>query len=241
MTQPQQFEFDDIHIDVVRKKIKNIYLRVHPPDGHVRISAPMRMSLALIRAFATSRLGWIREQRTRIRAHTHTQRAETRAEYLRPEHQYAWGERYALCVIEHDGTSSVEVHDGTMTLRVRPTTTDAVRQTLVNRWYQRQLERAIPPLIAKWEPRMGVKAGRVSIRKMKTRWGSCSPASGNIRLNLELAKKPPECLEYVVVHELVHLLEPSHNRRFFALMDKFWGEWRTWRQVLNRRQVDGGA
>jgi predicted metal-dependent hydrolase len=183
-----QIELGDITVDVVKKRIKNVYLRVYPPDGNVRVSAPWRMSLSAIRAFVISKQSWIEQQQHRIQVQAQ------RAAHM------------------------PQIQDSAEDLRR----------------FRRHLEAVVPPLIAKWEPRMGVKVDAVSIRRMKTRWGSCSPHSRRIRLNIELAKKPPECLEYVVVHEMVHLLEPSHNHRFVALMDHFFKEWRYWRKELNR-------
>ena len=192
------------------KDIKNVHLSVHPPTGRVRISAPSRMSLDTIRVFAISKLGWIKQQQRKLRE----QERETPREYLDRESHYVWGKRYLLKVIESDEPPSVELKHSQMLLRVRPATDEAKKQAIVEEWYREQLKEAVPPLIAKWEPLMGVKVERFFVQRMKTKWGSCNPGAGSIRLNTDLAKKPRECLEYIVVHEMVHLIERHHNDRF---------------------------
>ena len=228
-----QIKLGDLVVDVVLKDIKNVHLSVHPPTGRVRISAPKRMSLDTIRVFAISKLDWIRQQQRKLRE----QERETARDYVDRESHYVWGKRYLLKVSESDEPPSVELSHSRMMLRVRPRTGEAKRQALVEEWYREQLKGAVPPLIAKWEPLMGVAVGRFFVRRMKTKWGSCNPAARSIRLNTELAKKPPECLEYIVLHEMVHLLEPTHNARFVALMDRFMPNWQFHRQVLNRLPV----
>ena len=225
-----QIKLGDMVVEVALKDIKNVHLSVHPPAGKVRISAPLHMPLDTIHAFASSKLPWIRQQRERHRE----QERETPREYLGGEGHYAWGERYPLAVIESDQAPSVELADSRMLLRVRPGTDDKRKQALVYGWYRQEIRKAVPPLIAKWEPGMGVKVERFFVQRMKTRWGSCSVGTKGLRFNSELAKKPRECLEYVVVHEMAHLLERTHNRRFEALMDRFMPEWRIHRAALNR-------
>jgi predicted metal-dependent hydrolase len=225
-----QLQLDDITIDVVRKNIKHLYLRVLSPSGKVRISAPRRMELETIRLFAISRLGWIKKQQSKIRA----QGGETPREYLDGESHFAWGDRYLLKVIEAGGSPSVELRHGELLLHVRPGSSKEKRQAALDAWYRQQLTQALPPLIARWEPLMGVKVARFFVRRMKTRWGSCNPRLRSLRFNTELAKKPPTCLEYLVVHEMAHLLEPSHNARFVALMDRFRPYWKLVRKELNR-------
>jgi predicted metal-dependent hydrolase len=228
-----QIELGDIAVDVVRKDIKHVYLSVHPPTGRVRISAPLRMDLDAIRVFAVSKLGWIKQQQRRLRE----QARETPREYLERESHFAWGRRFLLTVIEKDAPPHVQLSHGKMNLQVRPGSSEAKRQAVIAAWYREQLRQAIPPLIAKWETLMGVEVVAFAVRQMKTRWGSCTPGLKTIRLNLELAKKPPACLEYVVVHEMAHLLEPTHNRRFVALMDQFMPNWRFHRAELNRLPI----
>jgi predicted metal-dependent hydrolase len=223
----------DIAVDVVLKDIKNVHLSVYPPTGRVRISAPSRMSLDTIRVFAISKLGWIKQQQWKLRE----QERETPREYLDRESHHVWGKRYLLKVIERDAPPEVELKHNKMLLQLRPATDEGKRQVVLDQWYRRQLKEAALPLIAKWEPLLGVKVQKLFVQQMKTRWGSHNPASASIRLNTDLAKKPCECLEYIVVHEMVHLLEPTHNKRFVTLMDRFMPKWQFYRQVLNRLPV----
>ena len=223
----------DIAVDVVLKDIKNVHLSVHPPTGRVRISAPKRMSIDTIRVFAISKLDWIKQQQTKLRE----QERETPRDYVDRESHYVWGKRYLLTVSESDEPPSIELKHNRVVLRVRPRTDAAKRQALVEDWYRTQLKQAVPPVLARWQPRLGVRVERFFVQRMKTMWGSCNHTAHTIRLNTELAKKPVECLEYLVVHELVHLLEPTHNTRFVALMDTFMPTWQFHRQVLNRLPV----
>lgn len=228
-----RIELGDITVDVVLKDIKNVHLSVYPPAGRVRISAPRRMSLDTIRVFAISKLDWIKQQQAKLRE----QERETPREYVERESHSVWGKRYLLTVDECDGPPSIELKHRRMLLRVRPGTDQEKKAALVEEWYREQLKKAVPPLLAKWEPLLGVKAERWFVQRMKTRWGSCNHEARTIRLNTELAKKPAECLEYIVVHELVHLLEPTHNARFIALMDRFMPNWPFHRDALNRLPV----
>lgn len=228
-----QIKLGDMVVDVVQKDIRNVHLSVYPPVGRVRIAAPSRMSLDTIRVFAISKLGWIKQQQKKLRA----QERETPREYLNRESHYVWGSRYLLKVVESDEPAHVELKHSKMVLRVRPGTGDEKKHELVEAWYRDQIRQAVPALIAKWEPIMQVKVARLFVQKMKTKWGSCSSGTRSIRLNTDLAKKPRECLEYLVVHEMVHLLEPTHNARFVALMDRFMPRWQTHRATLNRLPV----
>jgi len=228
-----QIKLGDITVDVVLKDIKNVHLSVYPPTGRVRISAPKRMRIDTIRVFAISKLGWIKQQQTKLRE----QERETPRDYVDRESHYVWGKRYLLTVAESDEPPSIELKHSRMVLRVRPRTNEDKRQDLVEEWYRGQLKEAVPPLLARWQPLLGVRVRRFFVQRMKTKWGSCNHKAGTIRLNTELAKKPAECLEYIVVHELVHLLEPTHNARFVGLMDRFMPKWQFRRQVLNRLPV----
>ena len=228
-----EIRLGDIAVDVVLKDIKNVHLSVHPPTGRVTISAPSRMNLDTIRVFAISRLAWIKQQQMKLRA----QDRETPREYLDRESHYVWGRRYLLQVIEGDQPPSVGLNHNRMVLRLRPGAPESKRQAIVEEWYRGQLKNAVPPLLARWEPVLGVRVERFFVQRMKTRWGSCTPETRSIRLNTDLAKKPRECLEYIVVHEMVHLLEPTHNARFVALMDRFLPQWRFRRAQLNQLPV----
>jgi predicted metal-dependent hydrolase len=228
-----KIELSGISVEVVKKDIKNIHLSVYPPGVRVRISAPLRMNLETIRVFAISKLDWIRRQQRKLQE----QERETPREYLDRESHYVWGKRYLLRVAPSDEAPAVELEGTRMLLRVRPGASDEKKQTIVEEWYREQIKQAVPALIAKWEPIVGVSVKRFFVQRMKTKWGSCNHNSGSIRLNTELAKKPPECLEYIVVHEMVHLLEPTHNHRFTTLMDRFMPKWRFCRAELNRLPV----
>jgi len=193
----------------------------------------MRMSPETVRVFAISKLSWIRRQQEKILA----QERETPREYLDRESHYIWGKRYLLDIVEENTRPEVELKHGKMILRVRPGTDENRRQVIVEEWYRAQLKQAVTLLLTKWEPLIGVKVERLFVQRMKTKWGSCTPKSGNIRLNTDLAKKPRECLEYVLVHEMVHILEPTHNARFVSLMDSFVPRWQFYREELNRLPV----
>lgn len=228
-----QLELGELKVEVVLKNIKNIHLNVYPPDGRVRISAPSRTNLDTIRIFAISKLGWIKQQQKKFQQ----QAREAPREYLDRESHYVWGKRYLLEVIESNGAPAVELQHSQLLLRVRPGTNEVKKQAIMEAWYRDQIKQAVPPFVAKWEPLMGVKVARFFVQRMKTRWGSCNYRAGNIRLNTDLAKKPRECLEYVVVHEMIHLLEPTHNARFFALLDQFMPKWQFYRDQLNQLPV----
>jgi predicted metal-dependent hydrolase len=218
---------------VIRKDIKNVHLSVHPPTGRVRIAAPARLSLDTIRVFAISKLQWIRQQQTKMQE----QERETPREYLDRESHCVWGRRYLLAVTECDQSPSIELSHNRIILRVRPGTDRTKREALMEQWYREKVRGAAPALVAKWERLMGVKVRRIFVQRMKTKWGSCNHRAGTIRLNTDLAKKPKECLEYIVVHEMAHLLEPTHNERFMALMERFMPRWQSYRETLNRLPV----
>ncbi|MBV5274377.1 MAG: M48 family metallopeptidase [Lamprocystis purpurea] len=223
------FHLGDIAVDVVFKDIKHIHLSVYPPDGKVRIAAPSRMDLDTLRIFAVSKLAWIKQQQRKLRE----QARETPREFLDRESHFLWGTRYLLKVIEEESAPTVALTPGTLVLRVRPGTSEEKRQAIIAGWYRRQLKEAATGLIARWEAILGVQAGRVFVQRMKTRWGSCNPDSRAIRLNTELAKKPVQCLEYIVAHELTHLLERHHNERFKTLLDNNMPQWAQYRDLLN--------
>lgn len=229
----QQINIGGISMDVEFKDIKNVHLSVYPPTGRVRIAAPARMNLDIIRLYAISKLEWIKKQQAKLQS----QQRETPREYLDRESHYVWGQRYLLKIKEEDAAPTVELKHNQMVLTVRPGANTEKKETVVASWYRDQLRLAMSPLIAKWETLIGVKANRIFVQRMKTKWGSCNPRTRSIRLNSELARKSPECLEYVIVHELVHLLEPTHNQRFVALMDQFMPQWRQLRDELNRQPL----
>lgn len=228
-----ELRLGEIAVDVVLKDIKNVHLGVYPPTGRVRISAPKRMSLDTIRVFAISKLGWIKQQQRKLR----DQEREAPREYLDRESHYVWGTRYLLKIVLDNDGPRVELKHRKMILRAAPGTSDEMKQAIVARWYREQIKAAVPSLIAKWAPILPVKAERVFVQRMKTKWGSCNPRKRSIRLNTDLATKPRECLEYIVVHEMIHILEPTHGPRFVTLMDRLMPQWRSYRQRLNRLPV----
>jgi len=221
----------DIEIELTKKNIKNLHLSVHPPDGRVRISAPQHMDIDSIRLFAISKLSWIRRQQKKYI----NQEREPEKEYVSGESHYFLGQRYLLnLVYTNKRKQGVEVRNKKyIDLYVRENTPEYLRERVMTEWYRKELRELIPPLIAKWEPIMGVKVNEFGVKKMKTRWGSCNPEAKRIWLNLELAKKSPACIEYVLVHEMAHLLERSHNEVFVAYMDKFLPNWRAIKAELN--------
>lgn len=233
MAAQMQIELGDLTVDVVHKDIQNVHLSVYPPSGHVRISAPERMSVESLRLFAVSKLGWIRRQQRQLQK----QERETPRDYVSRESHYVWGERYLMELIERDAPPTIDQRHTRLLLQVRPHTDRDKRHALVESWYRDQLKAAVAPLLDLWLPKLGVDLERFYVQRMKTKWGSCNHRVRTIRLNTELAKKPPECLEYIVVHELIHLLEPSHNERFTSLMDHFMPRWHLRRDLLNRLPV----
>lgn len=230
---PNRIELGDIVVDVVFKDIKNIHLGVYPPDGKVRISAPERMKLDTIRVFAISKLPWIKQQRRKLIE----QERETPREYLNRESHYLWGRRYLLRIDYTDDFLGVFLRHRKIVVRVRPGSDRENIRSVLEDWYRETLKEAVKSLLDKWEPILGIKVERFFVQRMKTKWGSCNPAGKSIRLNTELVKKPQDCLEYIVVHEMLHLLEPTHNDRFIGLMDSFMPEWRHRRDELNRLPV----
>ena len=228
-----QITLGDIVADVILKDIKNVHLSVYPPNGHVRISAPERMSIDNVRAYAVSKLRWIKQQQKKLQS----QERVTPREYVNGESHYLWGKRYLLRVIETATKSHVVLRARHLELHVRPDSTVEQRAELLETWLRQQLKFAVPKLIAKWEPKLGVEVSNYYVQRMKTKWGSCTQAKGNIRLNTELAKKPVECLEYIVVHEMVHLIERSHSDQFVRLMDEFMPKWMFYNEELNRLPV----
>jgi predicted metal-dependent hydrolase len=228
-----KIKLGEIAVDVVKKDIKNIHLGVYPPTGKVRISAPLRMDIDTIRVFAITKLAWIKSRQKKLRE----QERESPREYLDRESHYVWGKRYLLKVIEKDAAPFVELKHNKMIIQIRPGADDERKKAILEEWYREKLKEAVPPLIVKWEPLMGVKVERFFVQRMKTKWGGCVRSAKNIRLNTYLARKPPECLEYIIVHEMAHLLEPTHNNRFIALMDHFMPKWQFYREMLNRLPV----
>jgi predicted metal-dependent hydrolase len=229
----QEIQLGDIIVEVTQKDIRNVHLSVYPPFGQVKIAAPNRMDLDTIRIYAISKLSWIRKQQTKIKA----QKREAPREYLTKESHYYLGKRYLLKVIEHNAAPIVKLKHNTIELYIRPETETAKRKEILDEWYRAQLKELVPKYISKWEKSMQVKVKEFGIKKMKTKWGTCNIEAQRIWLNLELAKKPIPCLEYIIIHEMTHLLERNHNTRFVVLMNSFMPNWKDIKDELNRLPV----
>ena len=229
----EQINLGEIVVDVVQKDIKNIHLCVYPPICHVRIAAPLRMNLDTIRIYAISKLGWIKKQQQKFRE----QIRETPREYLNKESHYFFGKRYLLRVIELDESPRVRIKHTTIDLYVRPDSDIQKKHDVMEQWYREQLKELVPSIIQKWEKIMGVSPNEFAIKRMKTKWGTCNREAKRIWLNLELAKKPYPCIEYIVVHEMAHLLERNHNSNFVAIMDNYLPEWKQLKMELNKLPV----
>ncbi len=223
-----------IYVDVVRKAIKNLHLGVYPPNGRVRVAAPLAMSDNAIRLAVVGKLAWIKRQRARFDA----QPRQSSREMVSGESHYFLGRRYRLRIVASDGSPKVFLRNrSTLELHIQRQSTADQREHVLRRWYRQQLRALIPPLIAKWQPLLNVHVAEWGIRRMKTKWGSCIPKARRIWLNLELAKKPRQCLEYIVVHELIHLITRRHDDRFLAIMNKHFPQWEHYRAELNSAQL----
>lgn len=229
-TSHNTIELGDICLDVIYKDIKNVHLSVHPPHGRVTISAPIQMDLETIRLFSISKMGWIRKQQAKFE----NQKREAPREYVTRESHYYLGQRYLLKVVEYDAAPKVVLKHNSIELYIRKGATMAQRDDILQGWYRQQLRELIPQYVAKIEKKLDVKVAEIRIRKMKTKWGTCNPNAKRIWLNTELAKKPIESIEYVLVHEMVHLIERNHNETFISYLDKFLPKWKHLREELNR-------
>jgi len=219
----------DMEIRLMRKAIKNVHLSVHPPEGRVTLAAPTGTRLDVARAYAISKLGWIRQQQEKLK----NQARDTSREFIERESHYLWGRRYLLTVNEQEGKPFVSLNHKRIVLTVRPGSSHRKRAEVIHEWHKSLLHEVIPLLIKKWEKKLSVKVTGYFLQRMKTKWGSCNHQAGHIRLNTELVKKPKDLVEYVIVHEMAHLLEPTHNDRFIAILDKHYPTWRESRAELN--------
>lgn len=224
-----QLHIDSICVQLQRKSIKNLYLRVLAPDGQVQISAPLRMSETTIRSVVIERLSWIKKQQDKFSQAVKQTTASTNTD----EHYYLWGRAYRLELIEHIGRHKVQVFDNKVCLYIKPNSSIQNKALVLEAFYRAELTNKLEKMLVDWQKIMGVTASSFGIKRMKTRWGSCNTGTKKIWLNLELVKKPVECLEYVLVHELAHLLEPSHNHRFKAYMSQFLPDWQQRKILLN--------
>jgi predicted metal-dependent hydrolase len=223
----------NIKIELIKKNIKNVHLSVLPPHGAVRIAAPLHLSEETIRLYAISKLSWIKRQQKKIL----DQARESKREFINKETHYFQGRKYLLRVFEVNEPARVVLNKKYLDLYVRPNTTTPQRQHLLHQWYRNEIKELIKGYINKWEQVIPVKVRDFGIKRMKTKWGTCNIEAKRVWVNLELAKKPLQCLEYIVVHEMVHLLERKHNDRFMAYLNKFMPGWRTYREELNRLPI----
>lgn len=232
-----QIEVSDFSIDVIRKSIKNMHLSVYPPTGRVRIAAPLNIDDEAVKLFAISKLAWIKKNQRKFEM----QDRQMPRVFEQRESHYFEGKRYLLRVTEQNATPRVEIKTKTyIDLFIRPNATVEQRQNCINEWYRKQLKNHIPQLIEKWEPIIGVSVSDWGVKQMKTKWGTCNIEQKRIWINLELAKKPYYCLEYIIVHEMIHLLERHHNVNFLAHLDKYLPKWKLYKDELNRLPVSHG-
>lgn len=230
-TEKHQITVDGLIVDIVRKDIKNLHLGIYPPAGRIRVAAPLRVNDEAVRLFTISRLGWIKSQQAKFQ----NQERQSAREFISGESHYYQGRRYLLNVEYRAGTPAVNIRNNkTLDLFVRPGSDTQERERVLTNWYRRQLKEEIAPLIAKWEETIGVQVAEWGVKQMKTKWGTCNIEARRIWLNLELIKKPVHCLEYIIVHEIVHLLERHHNERFMTYMNRFMPLWQHYREELNR-------
>ena len=225
----------EVPITVTLKDVRNVHLSVHPPDGRVTLVAPVSTRLDVARAYAISKLGWIRDRQQQFL----NQVRETPRQFIGRESHYLWGRRYLLSVVYKDIKPSVTLDHKRITIVVRPGSDASKRAEIFHEWHKSLLHEVVPPLLQKWQTKMGVEVAEYFLQRMKTKWGSCNHQAKHIRLNTELVKKPKDLLEYVVVHELAHLIEPTHSDRFVAILDKHYPTWREARAELNELPLTG--
>jgi predicted metal-dependent hydrolase len=225
----ETIQLGDVSIKVSHKDIKHVHLSVHPPSGRVTLVAPIATRPEVARAYATSKLGWIRDQQMKLRG----QARETPRQFIERESHYLWGRRYLLSVREEEARPSIRLTHRSITLTVRPGSSCVKRAAVIHEWHKSLLHATVPELICSWEPKLGVKVAGYFLQRMKTKWGSCNHRAGTIRLNTELVKKPKDLLEYVMVHEMLHLIAPTHSEHFLTLLNKQYPAWREARAELN--------
>lgn len=227
----------ELSVELIRKAVKHVHLSVHPPEGRVTLVAPTGTRSEVARAYAISRLGWIRKQQARFAG----QARELPRRFVARESHYLWGRRYLLAVEHQDAKPRVKLDHRRVTLVVRPGSSESARARVMHEWHKSLLHQTVPRLIAKWESRLRVRVAGYFLQRMKTKWGGCNPRARHIRLNTELVKKPKDLLEYVVVHEMIHLIEPTHSERFVALLDELYPKWREARAELNELPLGATA
>lgn len=224
-----KIKVSDLDILTVKKDIKNIHLGVYPPNGRVRVAAPLKTSDEAIRLLVLSKMPWIKKQRSKFSK----QERETKREYVSGESHYFWGKRYRLNVIYGKFNPRIEVKKDKIDLYVKPGATNQTRGNILDKFYRTELRKHILVLLSKWEFRIGINLNEVKIKKMKTKWGTSNPKDGRVWINIELAKKPPHCLEYVLAHEMAHFIEKNHTERFRQIMDLLMPQWKQYKEELN--------
>jgi predicted metal-dependent hydrolase len=230
-TKTQLITVQGLTVEVVRKAIKNLHLGVYPPHGRVRVAAPLAVSDEAVRLAVIGKLAWIKKKQAKFEA----QVRQSKREMVNGESHYFLGQRYRLRIVDHRGAGKVILQNKSfIDLYVRPNASAEDREKVLYRWYREQLKTMIPPMLEKWQLMLGVHAADWGIKRMKTKWGACNVEARRIWINLELAKKPIQCLEYILTHELVHLIEPHHNEQFIEIMDRFMPQWRLYREELNQ-------
>ena len=225
----ETIQLGDISISVTRKDVKNVHLSVYPPNGSVKLVAPTNTRLDVARAYAISKLPWIHDQQRKLRE----QVRETPREFIERESHYLWGRRHLMVVEHQEAKPTVSLDHKRITLTLRPGADRRKRAEVMHEWHKSLLHEVIPEFISKWESRLNVQVNQYFLQRMKTKWGSCNHKSKNIRFNTELVKKPKDLVEYVVVHEMAHLIEPTHNDRFISLLNEHYPRWREARIELN--------
>jgi len=226
-----QIKVGDIPVEVVRKDIKNLHLAVYPPTGRVRIATPLKIDDEAVRLFGVSKLSWIRKHQKNFKA----QERQTKRKYVSGESHYFRGRRYLLNLIEENFKPKVVIKNKKyIDLYLRPKSKLEKRESVVREWYREQLKEQVPGLIDKWKKVTGIKVDDWGVKRMKAKWGTCNISKRRIWLNLELAKKPEHCIEYIILHEMMHLKERKHNDRYVALMDKYMPRWRAYKTELNK-------
>lgn len=225
----ETIQIGEISIQVTRKAIKNVHLSVHPPEGRVTLVVPTATRLDVARAYAISKLGWIRQQQEKLRG----QARETPRKFIERESHQIWGRRHLMTVKHAEAKPCVRLDHKRITLTVRPGADAEKRAEVIHEWHKSLLHEVVPSIIKKWQPKLKVHVASYFLQRMKTKWGSCNHRAGHIRLNTELVKKPKDLLEYVIVHEMVHLLEPTHSERFITILQKHYPSWREARAELN--------
>jgi len=231
------FEMASILVEVEYRNVKTLRLTVYPPDGRVRIAAPPGTAPDLIRKFAASKIKWIEKHREKFLNHSADSRPELKSSLRNHSTVYVWGVPHELELIERAGNSKIVVEDGRMMMYARPLSPKVKKQEILDRWYRRILKEAASPIIKEWEARIGVEVEKLYIRKMKSHWGSCNYQRQTLRLNSELAKRRPECLEYVIVHEMLHIIERGHNRNYYRLLNKYIPSWKIIRKRMNAGDI----